>query len=316
MIKKIAGYIAMLLISAVIVVTAFACYLYFSAYSPEKTEAVNDIKNGVAQNSLNSTVRLLSFNTGYGSLSQNHDFNDLRADSTKEVIANTAAISEIVRLSGADIIALQEVDINSKRSYFLNQREIYGEVLPYSTAFCYKSRAEFNLKYLGKLNTGLFVAAKAEILNAQRISVSENNSLFKKINGEQNGVLVTNFKVEGFEKELSLINANIKKEEVDTLIKMANEQEIMGRAVIMCVSIKGEKKEVEKSFEDSGYKVSSDGADTERSLLKPYVKGENKTFISDFFVYSKNINLSHIETVDGEFRFSNHNPIIAEFKFE
>ena len=60
--------------------------------------------------------------------------------------------------------------------------------------------------------------------------------------------------------------------------------------------------------------VSANNAPTCRATDTPYVKGETYTVVIDGFICSDNIESISIENIDTDFMYSDHNPVILNFK--
>ena len=72
---------------------------------------------------------ILSWNIGYGALGDDADFfldggKEVRASSKERVHENLQNIIKKIKALNSDIAMLQEVDVNSKRSYGINQSRI------------------------------------------------------------------------------------------------------------------------------------------------------------------------------------------------
>ena len=59
--------------------------------------------------------------------------------------------------------------------------------------------------------------------------------------------------------------------------------------------------------------ATSINAPTYRSASMPYEKGVSYTAVIDGFIVSDNIEVTYVENVDLEFRYSDHNPVIIDF---
>ena len=55
---------------------------------------------------------------------------------------------------------------------------------------------------------------------------------------------------------------------------------------------------------------------TARSVVKPYKKGENFRTIIDGFLASDNVEVISTKTKDLDFIYSDHNPVILNFKLK
>ena len=53
---------------------------------------------------------------------------------------------------------------------------------------------------------------------------------------------------------------------------------------------------------------------TNRSNVKPYIKGENSTSVIDYYLISPNIKINYVTGIDLDFQYSDHQPVILSFK--
>ena len=84
----------------------------------------------------------MSYNTGYASLSKDEDFfmdggSKVKPDSKALVEDNLSGITNVLKDNPSDVYFLQEVDINSTRSYGIDQRSAYSEALNKNSFFAY-----------------------------------------------------------------------------------------------------------------------------------------------------------------------------------
>ncbi|MCX4312825.1 MAG: hypothetical protein OSJ83_03040 [Clostridia bacterium] len=64
----------------------------------------------------------------------------------------------------------------------------------------------------------------------------------------------------------------------------------------------------------SGYSIAaSSEASTCRGADIPYTKGVNYTTVIDGFLVSDNVTVEYEKTVDTDYAYSDHNPVIIEF---
>lgn len=154
-------------IAVVIVIFVIAAWIF--EYRPKDAEVLHTSERPVTLPT--DTIRILSWNTGYGGLDGEMDFfydgGSLTRTSRKNTEANIKAIAEFISSSDADIILLQEVDVASHRSYNINEFEEYKSVMPeYHAELAYNYRSFFvpiPLKNpIGKVNGGVAVFSRWE----------------------------------------------------------------------------------------------------------------------------------------------------------
>ena len=129
--KRISIIIAKWVIAVILAVAVLPCgligYLTVTEYNPayaEKAQSGNVQISATYQSTM--PLRIVTFNTGYGALGEDADFfmdggESVTPESEEYIKSNMLGIEKILKKVDADIILLQEVDTDSKRSYGLNQ---------------------------------------------------------------------------------------------------------------------------------------------------------------------------------------------------
>jgi len=144
MIKKICFFLVLLFLGYLVVVLIYATY---HDYQPDEKIIVSPDLTATAKTIDQDTLKLLTWNIGYSGLGAESDF--FYADGRillsggmmirpPEAIVkkNVDGILKTIKEQSADIFLLQEVDIASKRSYYFNQYEAIGQLLPgYESTF-------------------------------------------------------------------------------------------------------------------------------------------------------------------------------------
>ncbi len=185
--RKVAGIIGIsMAVLAGIIITALVLFILIGVitdyrpkqiepalelYAPDRPAEVRQQDSSAKDDkrTLPDSLRILNWNIGYGGLGDNMDFfydGGTKVRDTKErTEENLAAIIAAIREQNADIILLQEVDIDSKRSYHINQAAMLHKALPeYYIYFAYNYRSFFVPKPLkepiGKVGSGLVIISK------------------------------------------------------------------------------------------------------------------------------------------------------------
>ncbi|MFW5794100.1 MAG: endonuclease/exonuclease/phosphatase family protein [Bacillota bacterium] len=201
---------------------------------------------------LDTEISLLSFNTGYASLSQTEDFvmdggNKTKMDSKAEVEVNIDGIKTILTRESVDIYLLQEVDINSKRSYEINQHQIYQESLTnYNSTFAYNYRSIFvpypinPIRMLGKINSGLATYSNFYVESSNRIQLPGSFPWPVRLANLKRALLINRYPIASSDKELVVINLHLsayddgsmRKQEMEKLKSIMLEEKNQGNYVI------------------------------------------------------------------------------------
>lgn len=217
-------FIKILLIACSIIIVfliGFIVTLQIFEFRPADLKTL-EIQQASQQTKIDSgqTITLVTFNTGYASLSQTEDFVmdggvKAKMDSKEEVQVNINGISTILLRENADIYLLQEVDTDSKRSYEINQYEIYQSILDMNNAYAYNYRSIFvpfplnPSQMMGKVNSGITTFSKFQVDDATRIQLPGSFSWPVRLANLKRALLITRLPIEGSDKELVVINAHL-----------------------------------------------------------------------------------------------------------
>ncbi len=344
MIQKIGKIICALVLALVIFIAANGTINLFYAYNPKSEQAVSVSNLKGAAPISQDKIRILSFNTGYASLGE-------EADSKKEggrgkradvdvVLKNARGISELVNLSNSDAVMLQSVDIDSYRSRYVDQLSYYLGNASFSSAYAtdHKTRSTSFLPPYKKVTSGVLTLSKREITSAKRVSLPNPKGI--SATSARRCMLVTEFSIENSSKKLILINFELdaylsdeaKKEQTAEVIKYAEKAAENGDYVIAAgsfyrsfddtrdrypLSDRLRWKPTQMSFDElpAGLTLCYDPTvPTSRILSAPYDREseERHVYVSDGYILSSNLQIDMIVTVDQEFRYSSHNPILLE----
>jgi len=293
-----------------------------------------------------STFSIVTWNIGYGGLGAESDFfydggKMVRPSETQSNIYLKGIKDALVSFN-ADFYCLQEVDLESKRSYGINQ---FLEISDQLTAHeCYHGK-NYDVKFvplpifkpLGKVKSGLANFSALPTTYPERISYDSEtsfpNSLFmlKRCFLKMHIPLYTG-------KDLVIINTHnsaydstgeMKKTELDELMPYVYDLYKQGHYVIVAgdwnqcppeYKTKGKETQYgeikfDEDFLQNGWKWSADlTVPTNRKLDQPYSKNESYTTVIDYFLISPNISEIEIKTINQDFKFSDHQPVRLEFK--
>ena len=316
----------------------------FSFYNANKIETVSIYNiNGAAPVS-DKKVRVLSFNTGYAALGEEADIYSEGGKGERSgadaVLKNARGISELVNLSNADAVLLQSVDVDSYRSRYVDQRSYYINNGRFGSAFAIDHKANSTSFFppYKKLNSGLLTLSKRSIASAERVPLTKFSAPFS--SNPNRCMLVTQIPIENSDKKLILINFELeshisledKIRQTAEVLKYVKEAAGRGDYVIAGGSFyryfegtqnrypipdrlrwTPEKMSLDEIPENLSL-VYDETVPTTRILAEPYDKEaeEKKVYVSDGFVISKNLSVNRLVTVDQQFRYSAHNPVLLE----
>lgn len=219
---KVIGKILKLLLCIVLVLVlllGLALGVFTAAeYRPAETEALIPAHETDAVLETGSPLSIVSWNCGYGALGDNADFfmdggTSVYTADRQRVEANLADIRDRLKSLKPDFLLLQEVDINSSRSYGLDEGTILMDAIPGGTdSFAYNFNTLFvpyPLPPMGHVESGLFTLSSISPLSAERISLPVPFSWPIRLFNLKRCLLVSRFPVKDTDKELVLINLHL-----------------------------------------------------------------------------------------------------------
>ncbi len=265
------------------------------------------------------------------------------------VAKNTEGSIALTEEQNADFILLQEVDEKADRSYGIDQVALFKEQFPaYSSTFAKNFHSAFLALPLhdmhGAVQAGLLTLSKYQIDSSIRKSLPVDESFITKFFDLDRCLNITRHKVDNG-KELVLINAHlsaydeggkIRKQQFDLLNNIILDEYNRGNYVIvggdynhalagsktMYPTLQEIPAWVAELSEDSLNKharvaIPSNLSEvpTCRSCNVPYQKGLNYTVTVDGFIVTDNVEAT-ARNIDADFQYSDHNPVILEFKLK
>lgn len=337
---------ALLIIFLVLVVIVAAVLVWLTAveYKPEDREIVNveSLGGEAGQIAPGDSVKILSWNLGFGALGDNADFfmdggkMVYPADEAR-VRTNIDAFINEVRAQDADIVLFQEIDTDSDRSYHIDQVAVFDGIGYNSRAFAYNFRvvyAPVPIPPMGKIDSGIAVYSSYPISSAERIQLPCPFSWPIRTFNLKRCLLVTRIPVEGG-KEIVLINLHLeayddgegKAAQTLMLMNILNEESGKGNYVIVGGDFNQGFSNVPcnytvypeqwqpgtidvSHFEDNWQFIMNNEIPTCRSLYYPLKGNEDSVqyYMIDGFILSKNITVESYEIIDRGFENSDHNP--------
>lgn len=367
--KKVLKIFIILVSLVIVFALGFVLTLHIFEYKPadiitlEITNNVDDLDENYV--SLETNLKLLTFNTGYASLSETEDFvmdggEKGRMDSLAEVQANMDGIASILTRENPDIFLLQEVDEDSSRSYETNQYVYYQNILGTSSVLAYNYRCIFvpfplnPTQMMGKVNSGIATYTDLYSDSATREQLPGSFSWPLRLANLKRAILISRFPIKDSTKELIVINVHLsayddgsmRQQETEALQTVMQEEYDLGNYVIVGGDFNQTFPDaVDISFDSSTETYTYDyfyelkdplywqappidgdwfvdhnftfGVDvtnpTCRLLNKPYDtvdSNNNQYYVIDGFIVSANVSIQSVETLNEEFKYSDHNPVV------
>ena len=298
----------------------------------------------------NKTIKLVSWNIGYGTLGENADFfmdggEGVKTADKELTETNVGAISDYLKSGNFDLINLQEIDTDSTRSNHFNEYQEIGETLGnYNGVFTNNFKCIFvpyPIPPIGKVDSGLATYSNHEIASAARISLPCPFTWPTRICNLKRCVEITRYNIEGSNKQFVMINAHLeaydsgegKKKQTAMLKKLMDIEAADGNYVV----VMGDFNQQLSNVDTSAYKIYDGmwtpgvidvayfGTDysllmdadvpTCRSLDKPYAGADKSTFqyyVIDGAMVTNNIEVKKFKTISMDFVNSDHNPVQME----
>lgn len=345
--KKIMIITACVVGAILLALVGLILFLTIAEYDPDD---VQDAERIVIEDGrpVGETLTVYSWNIGYAGLGQESDFfmdggDMVYPPSAETVEKNLAGILRYIESREADVWLLQEVDVDSSRSNFVDQFERLREVYAGSAAFAYNYKCPFvpfPLPPIGKVAGGLVTMTELELRGeAERVSLPCPFSWPVRTANLKRCLLVTRIALENSDKELVIINLHLEAYEsgegriaqTKRMIELMCEEYEKGNYVIAGGDFNQTFPEMLELFpiedpdlwtpgileEDSlpeGWRFAYDGdTATCRSLDRVYEEGCQKYAI-DGFILSPNVELVEVEVDDLGFACSDHNPVRLEVR--
>lgn len=296
-------------------------------------------------------LELVIWNIGYGGLDASMDFfydggGQMRPDE-KGVVRNMEGIASILAgFKDYDFVLLQEVDRDSKRSYHRQQDREIAEVFADHTSW-------FGLNYdvffvpiplsepMGKVESGLMTLSKSVPASVDRHGFPGNYAWPMKLFMLDRCFLVSRHPV-STGKELLVVNTHnsayddgsLRKEQMEYLQQFLLDEYQKGNWVI----VGGDWNQtpfgfnpwlpshrfdtinltyVDKDYPAPGWSWAYDTEKpTNRRVGIPYERATSLTTVIDYYLLSPNVEVYSVETIDFDFRFSDHQPVILKARLK
>lgn len=357
-IRVLIGFFAIVIIYVVVVLIQGT----LTDYQPEDTLPIAVTQNADKEVISDSVLTFMLWNIGYGGLGAEADFfyddggflfaGNSMVRPTKELVEKyTNGALNLVKSTPADFYLLQEVDFNSKRSYFINQFEQMAAALPdYAATFApnYNTpRMPLPLlepwRAYGKTYSGLGTFTKYQPALATRYQLPGSFAWPVRIFQLDRCVGLHRFKVAN-DKELVVLNihnsahdsdGSLKRQEMDFIKNLVLQEYEKGNYVVAG----GDWNECPPYFRFDGFMPGQGGdyfqynieADflpedwqwvydptvpTNRKAADPLVLGETFVTLIDFFLISPNLQVKQVKGIDQQFRNSDHQAVWMEVELK
>jgi len=355
-VRSIFKWAIALLLAVAILAGGLLGYLTMTEYDPafaEKARAGSKYINTVCSKKV---LRVMTFNTGYGALGQDADFfmdggKSVAPDSKDTVLKNMSGIERILSDYDTDFILLQEVDTDSDRSFEINQWLSYEKTLgPYESRFAPNYVCNFVPypigDFIGKVNSGIATFSRFDISSATRYRLPCPFSWPTRVANLKRCFLVTRIptnkpEINGHQPELVLVNFHLeayddgegKQAQTEQLMAFLQEEYQKGNYVVAggdfnqrfpgssAYPLLDEKNWApgELSKLTAGWRYAFDDKIPTCRLLDRALDRNDPTtqyYVIDGFIVSPNVTINKVQTLNEDFVYSDHNPVILEFELK
>lgn len=354
---RLAGWLAGLVL---LYIAGVLLYGTVYDFQPEGTIALPVEGSADQQIISDSILTFTTWNVGYGGLGAKANFfydsgsmffsNGKMIRSEEDDVNNyVAGIEAFARRDSSDFLLLQEVDYRSKRSYYINQFEWLGKVLPgYASVFAVNYKANWvplpifePWRAYGATNSGLGSWSKFQPESSDRVQLPGSFAWPTRIFQLDRCAAVQRFKITGG-KELVVVNVHnsaydkggeLKAAQMGFLKKLFLEEYEKGHYVIVggdwnqCPPgfpfdkfMPGNTSGYTQTNIDQGF-LPSDwtwcfdaNTPTNRKVREVYKQGETFVTLIDFFLVSPNVQLLKVQTENLNFLYSDHQPVSMNVK--
>jgi len=335
-----------ILLALLVPIGAFLIFLLYASVNDFKPDKKINLfttnQPGVLSDS--SVIDLLIWNIGYAGLDASMDFfydgGEQMRPSNEGVVSNLNGIKSALKAYEAyDFILLQEVDVNSKRSYHTRQVEALAEEFP-----AYQKYTGINYKVffvpiplsnpMGQVESGLLSLSKHTPTTVDRYSFPGNYSWPMSLFMLDRCFMVQRHPLSNGH-ELLIVNTHnsayddgsLRMQQMTYLRDFLLNEYKEGNYLI----VGGDWNQtpygftpelpshlfdtvnltfVEKDFPEPVWSWAFDPTlPTNRRVSVPYNKSTSLTTVIDYFLLSPNISIEEVKTVDTDFQFSDHQAV-------
>ena len=352
--RKILKILGMTVLVLFVFAAAALGVFTIAEYRPAETETVTADHAVDAVLETGRLYTVVSWNCGYGALGDNADFfmdggTSVYTADRKSLVSNLSGIRDTLKSLNPDLLLLQEVDINSSRSFGTDERSALRDALPGAEeSFAYN----FNTLYIpypvppmGHVESGLLTLSAASSRTSERISLPVPFAWPLRLLNLKRCLLVSRFPVKDTDSELVLINLHLeaydsgegKEAQTRRLVSLMQEEYAKGNYVIAGGDFNQRFTNIDvsawpvyegmwqpgvidaESFGEGFSLLMDNTVPSCRSLDRPLTGTSREGFqfyLIDGFILSPNVKAKSVETLDYGFICSDHNPVRMVFSLE
>ncbi|MDR0313090.1 MAG: endonuclease/exonuclease/phosphatase family protein [Treponema sp.] len=360
-IKRIASITGIVIGSVILLAAGFIGILTITEYRPAEIEKMEiQYHAGSAAQPSGATVpvlsrpsrgvpfSLLSWNIGYASLDESQDFfmdggKGIRPPNDTNVRRNLAGIRDFISGTDFEVLLIQEIDIASRRSYYIDQREYLTERFSGTSVYANNFRCILVPipfpEVIGRVDSGLLTMNRFETTEALRMSLPNPFSWPIRAANLKRCLLVSRIPLAGTgNAELVIVNLHLeaydssggREAQTSALLDFLYQEYAKGNYCIaggdfnqnfpgidpVRFAVKNSDYFIPGALKPSalaqGWQFVADTQTPSCRLLnEPYSHNREETqlYVIDGFILSPNVELLSVETFDLDFKYSDHNPV-------
>lgn len=353
---------------ALFLIYVIICLLHGTAtdYQPQEVIELAIPKGSKPDTIKAGRLSFLNWNVGYGGLGATSNFfydngnpfffsGGKMVRSPKDVVEeNIQAIVDFIGQQKTDFVLLQEVDLNSKRSYYINQYQRYLSVLPnYSSSFAPNYKVERVVipvaepwNVMGKMESGLSSYSKYQPTQSTRYQFPGSYGWPDYIFHLDRCLSLQRYPTTHPDgKELIVINTHnsaydggkLKDDEMAYFKQLVLQEYEKGNYIVVggdwnqtppnisfdavgkSIGIPTDSSyypaNIPSDFMPEGWQWAYDpSVPTNRSMVDVLEYGKTNVTLVDFYLVSPNISIKKIAGKNLKFKNSDHNPILLEIE--
>lgn len=321
-------------------------YLWIREYRPEKIENVKVKGLGEKTPEIGKKYKIMTWNIGYAGLDKDTDF---FMDGGKMVFPINKnhvekSLNHIIKSSkkmDADIKFFQEVDINSKRTYHIDEVEKIRKNLGGNTTFALNFKTDFipyPIPPMGKVESGIMTQSDFKIKKSKRYQQEIPHKFPTRLVNLKRAFNPSYIDIKNSDKKLVIVNVHLDAYESGNKGRVAQTKEIInfvnkeykkGNYVIVGGDFNQELTGIYKKLPEGIWNPSPFPKKFLTENIKLYFDKNGKTSVVndkpytgkdaylstiDGFLATDNIEIKNIKTQTQEdFQYSDHNPVVMEF---
>lgn len=355
-------FLAILLI-LILVVGAYVAYVFSTYYRVEDNQELYATKAANVESSKkplqvgeDAKYKVTSWNIGFGAYTDDYSFfmdggEYSRAISEERLHENLASITQELTALKSDFYFIQEVDIDSTRSYGVDERDAIVNTLDADERYSWTFALNYDSPYLfyplslphGKSKSGMLTFSKTNISSAIRRSLPIEEGLSKLLDCDRcyainriptddgKELLLVNIHLSAYttdgtiaEKQLEMLTAELKAEydagnyivcggdfNKDLLGNSAEIFGVSGEAYNWAQPIPGEA--IPEGLKIVAPLDKESPISSCRNADSPWNKETNFQVTVDGFIVSDNVKVSSSKVVNQDFKYSDHQPVEIVF---